>query len=42
MLDQDFLLVREREGLSATDAVESLIAHRRGARDSWQDAAVDE
>jgi len=29
MLDRDFLLAREREGLSATEAVETLIAHRR-------------
>ena len=30
MLDQDFLLARKREGLSVSEAVESLIAHRRG------------
>lgn len=41
MLDQDFLLAREREGLSATEAVETLIAHRLGNRDSWQDAGLD-
>lgn len=41
MLDQNFLLAREHEGLSATEAVESLIVHRRGTRDSWQDAEVD-
>lgn len=40
-LDYDFLLAREREGLSASEAVESLIAHRRVTRDSWQDAEVD-
>lgn len=41
MLDRDFLLAREREGLSATEAVESLIAYRRGTRDSWHDAELD-
>lgn len=40
-LDYDFLLAREREGLSASEAVESLIAHSRVTRDSWQDAEVD-
>lgn len=30
MLDQDFFLARKREGLSASEAVESLITHRRG------------
>jgi hypothetical protein len=34
MLDRDFLLAREREGLSATEAVETLIAHRRGTLES--------
>ncbi|MEO6678468.1 MAG: hypothetical protein ABIO21_13965 [Pseudomonas sp.] len=41
ILDQDFLLAREREGLSASEAVESLIEHRRVTRDSGQDAEVD-
>ncbi len=40
MLDQDFLLARKREGLSASEAVESLIAHRQVTRDSGQDAEV--
>jgi hypothetical protein len=34
MLDRDFLLAREREGLSATEAVETLIAQRRGTLES--------
>lgn len=41
MLDRDFLLARERKGFSATEAVESLIVHRRGIRDCWQDAELD-
>ncbi|CAI8874060.1 AbiV family abortive infection protein [Pseudomonas jessenii] len=41
MLDRDFLLTLEREGLSATEAVERLIVHRRGIRDCWQDAELD-
>ncbi|QQN99645.1 hypothetical protein [Pseudomonas sp. SW-3] len=34
MFDRDFLLAREREDLSATDAVETLIAQRRGTLES--------
>jgi hypothetical protein len=41
MLDQDFLLAREREGLSAAEAVERLIVYRRDIRDCWQDAELD-
>ena len=37
MLDHDFLLARAREGLSATQAVESLIAYRWATRDSRLD-----
>lgn len=40
ILDRDFLLARECEGLPATEAVESLIVYRRGTRDSWQDAEL--
>ena len=41
MLDQVFLLARKHEGSSASEAVESLIAHRRVTRDSRQDAEAD-
>ena len=41
MLDQDFLLARKREGLSVSEAVESLIAHRRVAHDRGQDVEVN-
>ncbi|QKG67041.1 hypothetical protein HP062_16455 [Pseudomonas sp. B14-6] len=34
MLDHEFLLACKRKGLSVSEAVESLIAHRRGARDN--------
>ena len=37
MLDHEFLLACQREGLSATQAVESLIAYRRATRDSGLD-----
>lgn len=41
MLDQEFLLSRKREGLSVCEAVESLIAHRRGIHDSWRDGKLN-
>lgn len=41
MLDQEFVLSRKREGLSVCEAVEILIAHRRGIHDSWQDGKLD-
>lgn len=41
MLDQNFLLARKHDGLSASEAVESLIAHRRVAHDRGQDAVVN-
>ncbi|WP_150786858.1 hypothetical protein [Pseudomonas fluorescens] len=41
MIDHEFLLACQREGLSASEAVESLIAQRRGTRDSWQDDEVE-
>ena len=37
MLDHEFLLACQREGLSASEAVESLIAHRWVTRDSGLD-----
>lgn len=40
MVDHMFLLASQREGLLASEAVESLIAHRRVAHDSGQDAEV--
>lgn len=41
MLDHEFLLACQREGLSASEAVESLIAHRWVTRDSGQNPEVD-
>jgi hypothetical protein len=41
MLDQDFFLARKREGLSASEAVESLIAHRQVAHDNGKDAELN-
>lgn len=41
MLDQDFFLARKREGLSASEAVESLISHRRVAHDNGKDAELN-
>ncbi len=41
MLDQEFILSRKHEGLSVCEAVESLIAHRRGIHDGWQDGKLD-
>ena len=40
MLDQDFFLARKREGLSASEAVESLISHRRVAHHNGKDAEL--
>lgn len=41
VFDQNFLLARKHEGLSASEAVERLIAHRRVAHDNGKDAELN-
>jgi hypothetical protein len=41
VFDQNFLLARKHEGLSASEAVERLIAHRRVAHDNGKDAGLN-